>query len=289
MNPTRGDKGVTRVGNREFAWGARTYVMAILNVTPDSFSGDGVGQNMDVAIRKAVQFQRDGADILDIGGESSRPRNAYPDATEVPAQEEIERVVPAIEAVAARVDIPISVDTWKAEVAQAAIQAGASLVNDVWGFKRDPRMASVVARAGTPAVLMHNQDGTDYDDLVPDVIAGLRQSLEIATSAGVSPYNIILDPGIGFGKTAEHSLEIQRRLHEFGVLGRPILVGTSRKSTIGLVLDLPVDQRLEGTAATVALSIAGGADIVRVHDVKEMVRVVRMSDAIVRGWSRHGA
>ena len=289
MNPTRGDKGVTRVGNREFAWGARTYVMAILNVTPDSFSGDGVGKNMDLAIRRAVQFQRDGADILDIGGESSRPRNAYPDATEVPAQEEIQRVAPVIEAVAARVDIPISVDTWKAEVAQAAIQAGASLVNDVWGFKRDPRMASVVARAGVPAVLMHNQDGTDYDDLVPDVIAGLRQSVEMATSAGVLPYNIILDPGIGFGKTAEHSLEIQRRLHEFGVLGRPILVGTSRKSTIGLVLDLPVDQRLEGTAATVALSIAGGADIVRVHDVKEMVRVVRMSDAIVRGWSRHGA
>ncbi|MCI0795861.1 MAG: dihydropteroate synthase, partial [Chloroflexi bacterium] len=191
MNPTRGDKGVTRVGNREFAWGARTYVMAILNVTPDSFSGDGVGQNMDVAIRKAVQFQRDGADILDIGGESSRPRNAYPDATEVPAQEEIERVVPVIEAVAARVDIPISVDTRKSEVAQAAIQAGASLVNDVWGFKRDPRMASVVARAGVPAVLMHNQDGTDYDDLVPDVIAGLRQSVEMATSAGVLPYNII--------------------------------------------------------------------------------------------------
>lgn len=289
MNPTRVDKGVTRVGDREFAWGARTYVMAILNVTLDSFSGDGVGKNMDLAIRRAVQFQRDGADILDIGGESSRPRNAYPDATEVPAQEEIQRVAPVIEAVAARVDIPISVDTWKAEVAQAAIRAGASLVNDVWGFKRDPRMASTVAGAGVPAVLMHNQDGTDYDDLVPDVIAGLRQSLEIATSAGVLPYNIILDPGIGFGKTAEHSLEIQRRLHEFGVLGRPILMGTSRKSTIGLVLDLPVDQRLEGTAATVALSIAGGADIVRVHDVKEMVRVVRMSDAIVRGWSRHGA
>ena len=281
--------GLTVSNGETLVWGVRTYVMGIINVTPDSFSGDGLGGDVAAAVDLALRFQDEGADILDIGGESSRPRNAYPNATEVPAQEEIERVLPVIEAVAARVDIPISVDTWKAEVAQAAIRAGASLVNDVWGFKRDPRMASTVASVGVPAVLMHNQDVTDYDDLVPDVIAGLRQSLEIATSAGVLPYNIILDPGIGFGKTAEHSLEIQRRLHEFGVLGRPILMGTSRKSTIGLVLDLPVDQRLEGTAATVALSIAGGADIVRVHDVKEMVRVVRMSDAIVRGWSRHGA
>ena len=288
MNLTQADRGVTRIGNREFSWGARTYVMGILNVTPDSFSGDGFGTDMDAAIRSAVQMQGNGADILDIGGESSRPRTAYPDALEITAQEEIQRVVPVIEAVAARVDRPISVDTWKAEVAVAAIEAGAAMVNDIWGFKRDPEMAYTVAKAGVPAVLMHNQQGTAYDDLLPDLISELGRSLEIALAAGVPAENVILDPGIGFGKTAEQNLEIQRGLHEFKALGRPLLIGTSRKSTIGLVLDLPVDQRLEGTAATVALSIAGGADIVRVHDVKEMVRVARMSDAIVRGWSRNG-
>lgn len=289
MSPAKAQRSVTRIGNRMFIWGARTYVMGILNVTPDSFSGDGIGTNMDAALRMAEQFQIDGADILDIGGESSRPRSAYPKAREIPADEEIERVAPIIEAVATRVDIPVSVDTWKAEVAEAAIQAGASLVNDIWGLKRDPDMASVIAEGGVAAVLMHNQEGTDYDDLVPDVISELRKCLDIATAAGIPPESIILDPGIGFGKTPEHNLEIQRRLLEFGALGRPILMGTSRKSTIGLVLDLPVEDRLEGTSATVALSVAGGADIVRVHDVKEMARVVRMSDAIVRGWSRNGA
>ena len=289
MNLNQTHLGSTRIGNRVFTWGDKTFVMGILNVTPDSFSGDGVGTDLDIAIKRAVQIQQEGADLIDIGGESSRPISAFPEAREIPAQEEIERIVPVIQAVASRVDIPISVDTWKAEVAQAAIQTGASLVNDIWGFKRDPEIARVVARAGVPAVLMHNQDGTAYDDLVPDVMAELRKCLEIATNAGIPTEDIILDPGIGFGKTPEHNLEIQRRLSEFTALGRPILMGTSRKSTIGLVLDLPVEDRIEGTAATVALSVAGGADIVRVHDVKEMVRVVRMSDAIMRGWSRDGS
>ena len=289
MNLNQTHLGSTRIGNRVFTWGGKTFVMGILNVTPDSFSGDGVGTDLDIAIKRAVQIQQEGADLIDIGGESSRPISAFSEAREIPAQEEIERIVPVIQAVASRVDIPISVDTWKAEVAQAAIQTGASLVNDIWGFKRDPEIARVVARAGVPAVLMHNQYGTAYDDLVPDVMAELRKCLEIATNACIPTEDIILDPGIGFGKTPEHNLEIQRRLSEFTALGRPILMGTSRKSTIGLVLDLPVEDRIEGTAATVALSVAGGADIGRGHDVKEMVRVVRMSDAIVRGWSRDGS
>jgi dihydropteroate synthase len=289
MNLSQPYKGFTRIGNRVFTWGTRTFVMGILNVTPDSFSGDGVGTDLDIAIKRAVQIQQEGADLIDIGGESSRPVSAYPEAKEIPAQEEIERIMPVIQAVASRVDIPISVDTWKAEVAQSAIQAGASLVNDIWGFKRDQEIAPVVAKSGVPAVLMHNQNGTTYADLVPDVMAELGKCLDIATNAGIPTENIILDPGIGFGKTAEHNLEIQRRLSEFTALGRPILMGTSRKSTIGLVLGLPEEDRVEGTAATVALSVAGGADIVRVHDVKEMVRVVRMSDAVVRGWSRDGS
>lgn len=289
MNSTQAPRGTTRIGNREFSWGAKTYVMGILNITPDSFSGDGIGTDLDAAIKKAEQMQLDGADILDIGGESSRPVWAYPEAREIPVEEEIERIVPVIQAVTDRIDIPVSVDTWKAEVAEAAIQAGASLVNDIWGFKRDPEIAKVVAKAGVPAVLMHNQEGTDYDNLVPDIISALGECLKIASEAGVPRENIILDPGIGFGKNAEQNLEVQRRLGEFAELGRPILIGTSRKSTIGLVLDLPVEDRVEGTAATVALSIAGGADIVRVHDVKEMVRVAIMSDAIVRGWSRSDA
>ena len=193
-------------------------------------------------------------------------------------------VLPAIKAMAGALQIPISIDTYKAEVARQAIAAGASMINDVWALGRDPDIAGVAAEAGVAVVLMHNQEGTEYDDLVPDVIEALRRATESAVGAGIDPNNIILDPGMGFGKTAEQSLEVLRRLDELGELGRPLLVGTSRKSTIGYVLDLPADQRLEGTAATVALSIAGGADMVRVHDVKEMVRVARMSDAVVRGW-----
>ena len=195
-------------------------------------------------------------------------------------------MIPVIEALAPALDIPVSVDTYKAVVARAALQAGASMINDVWGFRRDPEMARLAADAGVPVVLMHNQEHTRYDDVVPDVVRALGCMRDSAMAAGVARENIILDPGMGFGKTAEHNLEILRRLDEFCELNAPILVGMSRKSTIGYVLDLPVEDRLEGTAATVALSVAFGADIVRVHDVKEMARVAKMSDAVVRGWKR---
>ena len=236
-----------------------------------------------------MEFQQDGADIIDIGGESTRPPSIYKDSVPLSADEESARVVPVIEAVARETDLPLSIDTYKAVVARAAVEAGASMLNDVWAFQRDPDMRKVAADTGLPVVLMHNQHGTAYTDLVPDVVDSLRQRAEAAVIAGVRRENIILDPGIGFGKTAEHNLEVLRRLDELDVLGLPLLVGMSRKSTIGYVLDLPVDERVEGTAATVALSIVGGADIVRVHDVKAMVRVARMTDAVVRGWSRSDA
>ena len=282
-------RGITDIGGRRFAWGERTYVMGVINVTPDSFSNDGVGGDVDAAVRMAAQFQEDGADIIDVGGESTRPPGIYGNSKPVSVDEELGRVVPMIEAIKRETDLPVSIDTYKAAVAQAAIEAGASIINDVWAFQRDPEMRKVAADAVMPVVLMHNQVGTEYDDVVPDVIEGLRQRVDAALVGGVRPENIIVDPGMGFGKTAEQNLEILRRLGEFGALGLPLLVGMSRKSTIGFVLGLPVDDRVEGTAATVALSIAGGADIVRVHDVKEMARVARMTDAVVRGWSQDDA
>ncbi len=279
-------RGETAVGNRTFDWGARTYVMGVLNVTPDSFSGDGVGGNVNAAVRRALAFQEAGADLIDVGGESTRPASIYPGAAPVTAAEETARVLPVIEALAYVLDIPVSIDTHKAEVARRAVAAGAAMINDQWALARDPEIGHVAAEAGVPVVLMHNQEGTGYRDLVPDVIAGLQRAIDRAQAAGIAFKNIIVDPGMGFGKTAEHNLELLRRLDELDVLGRPVLVGMSRKSTIGYVLDLPVDDRVEGTAATVAFSVAAGADVVRVHDVREMVRVARMSDAIVRGWSQ---
>ena len=279
----------TTIGSRAFRWGSRTYIMGVLNITPDSFSGDGIGSDIDAAVEQALRFQAEGADIIDIGGESTRPASVYSDAAPISADEETSRVIPVIESLAQRLHIPISIDTYKAEVARAALHAGAAMINDVWGFRRDPEMAQVAADADVPVVLMHNQSHTRYANLVPDVIAGLREMMDRAVEAGVRRENIILDPGMGFGKTAEHNLEILRRLDEFRALDAPLLVGMSRKSTIGYVLDLPVEERLEGTAATVALSVAFGADIVRVHDVKEMARVARMSDAVVRGWSQGDA
>ena len=278
------DLGETVIGGVPFVWGSRTYVMGVVNVTPDSFSGDGVGSDAETAMAQALRFQEWGADIIDVGGESTRPPAIYSGSEPVTEDKEASRVVPAIEAMAGVLSIPISVDTYKAGVARQAIAAGASMINDVWALRRDPDIGGVAAEADVPVVLMHNQDGTDYDDLVPDVIETLARLAESAVQAGIDGDNVILDPGMGFGKTAEQSLEVLRRLDELTALGRPLLVGTSRKSTIGYVLDLPVEERLEGTAATVALSIAGGADIVRVHDVKEMARVARMSDAVVRGW-----
>ena len=271
--------GTTRWGRWKLAWGKRTYVMGIINATPDSFSGDGLEYNVESAVEQGLRFQAEGADIVDVGGESTRPGS-----TQVDAEEETRRILPVIRGLASSLDIPISVDTYKSEVARAAIDAGASIINDVWGLKHDPDMAALAAKEGVPVVLMHNQNGTDYADLVTDVMSGLRSSLGLALEAGVPVENVILDPGMGFGKTAEHNLEILRRLAEFKAIGRPLLVGMSRKRTIGYVLDAPVDDRVEGTAATVALSVANGADIVRVHDVKVMARVARMSDAVVRGW-----
>jgi len=266
-----------RIGGREFHWGARTYVMGILNVTPDSFSGDGV-TDLENAVSQAQQMQQDGADLIDIGGESTRPETwAGPGLS---SQDELARVIPVLERVVAALAVPVSIDTYKAAVAERAVAAGAALVNDVWGLRRDPEMAATVARAGVPVVLMHNNPGGGYRDLIGEIAASLRESVELARSAGVTEDRIIVDPGIGFGKTHEENLEIIRRLPELRRLGFPLLIGASRKSFIGTTLALPAGERLEGTAAAIALSIAGGADIVRVHDVKAMVRVARMADAI---------
>jgi dihydropteroate synthase len=269
-------------------WGRRTYIMGIINVTPDSFSGDGLGGDLAAIVAQARRFEAEGADLLDVGAESTRP--GYRPLDEAA---ELARLIPAIQAIAAATALPISVDTYKSGVARQAVQAGAAIINDVWGLKFDPAVARVAAETNAPLILMHNQETRQYRDLLPDIFASLRHSVAVARDAGVPDANIVLDPGIGFGKTPDHNLEILDRLDEFKNLGYqtmdyPLLIGTSRKSTIGLVLDLPVDQRVEGTAAAVALSIARGADIVRVHDVKEMVRVSHMSDAIIRGWRPEG-
>jgi dihydropteroate synthase len=272
------DLGTTICGDREFRWGERTYIMGILNVTPDSFSGDGLGSDVEAAVAQAVRLVDEGADILDVGGESTRP-----DSASISADEELCRVIPVIEKLVGQVDVPVSIDTYKSGVARRALEAGASMINDVWGLRRDPALAALVAEWGVPLVISANQRETDYGDIVPAVLDSLRWGIDRAVEAGVARENIIVDPGIGFGKTLEGNLEVLRRLDELKQLNRPILLGTSRKSMIGMVLDLPADQRIEGTAATVALGIAGGADIVRVHDVMQMSRVVRMADAVVRG------
>ena len=270
---------LTVANGEKLVWGQRTYVMGIINVTPDSFSGDGLGSDVPAIVDLARRFQDEGADILDVGAESTRPGH-----DPITADEELKRLLPALEAVAGAVNLPISVDTYKAPVAREALRGGACIVNDIWGLKADPHLAEVAAEAGAALVMMHNQKGTQYADLVPDVLASLEASVAVALNAGVAKENIVIDPGIGFGKNPDQNIEVLQNLGRFKSLGCPLLVGTSRKSTLGLLLELPADQRLEGTAATVALAIAGGADIVRVHDVKEMVRVCRVTDAIVRGW-----
>jgi dihydropteroate synthase len=258
--------------------GERTLIMGILNVTPDSFSDGGKFDQLDVAIAHAREMVSEGADIIDIGGESTRPQTW--DEAPLSAEEELRRIMPVLERLLQEVDVPISIDTYKAETARVALKAGAHMVNDVWGFQRDPDLAKVSASHDVPVILMHNQDGTEYQDLMGDVIRSLRQSVKIAEDAGVRPDQVIIDPGIGFGKTTEQNLVVLRRMDELRSLGKPILLGTSRKSVVGKTLNLPVDQRLEGTGATVAWGIANGADIVRVHDVREMSRVARMIDAI---------
>lgn len=283
------------LGQHELVWGTRTYVMGILNVTPDSFSGDGLLAENDVvaaAMAQARGFAAAGADILDIGGESTRPG-----AEPVGVEEELRRVLPVVQAASAELDVLISIDTYKSAVAEQALQHGAQIVNDVWGLKADPQLAGVAARAGAAVVLMHNRSswahteikqglggryiGVPYEDLLQDVGRELLDSAAIAREAGIPEEKIILDPGIGFGKTVEQNLELINRLDEVRSLGYPVLLGPSRKSFIGYTLDLPPDERLEGTAAAVAVGIARGADIVRVHDVAPLVRVARMTDAIL--------
>ncbi|AEG13861.1 dihydropteroate synthase [Desulfofundulus kuznetsovii DSM 6115] len=262
---------------KELVLGERTLVMGILNVTPDSFSDGGRFSDPSRAVEHAHRLVEDGADIIDLGGESTRPGH-----TPVTAEEEMRRVIPVLEKLVQEISVPISVDTTKAAVAREALEIGAHIINDQWALRADPEMAAVVARYDAPVILMHNQKGTEYKDLMGDIIRFFRESIALALEAGISPEKIIIDPGIGFGKTVEQNLEVMNRLSELACLGLPVLLGTSRKSMIGKTLDLPVDQRVEGTAATVAVGIAAGVDIVRVHDVREMVRVARMTDAMVR-------
>jgi dihydropteroate synthase len=286
-----------KIGNHTFQWGSKTYVMGILNVTPDSFSGDGIiarGDAVELAVEQANDFVSYGAAILDVGGESTRP-GSQP----VGVDEEIERVIPVIEAL--KREIPhglISIDTYKARVAEEAFKIGAHILNDVWGLRADPELAFVAAAHNIPVILMHNRStptsvevrerlgnaylGSTYENLIEDVKRELLSSVDLALKAGITESDIILDPGIGFGKTREHNLELINRLDEIRALGFPVLLGPSRKSFIGFTLDLPPDQRVEGTAATVAVGITRGADMIRVHDVKEMARVATMTDAIVR-------
>ncbi|MFC1878832.1 dihydropteroate synthase [Chloroflexota bacterium] len=292
------------IHGRQFDWGRRTFLMGILNLTADSFSGDGLLADdqsepsteagmLAAALEQARQFVDAGVDILDVGGESTRP-GAQP----VSVEEELARVLPVVKALTSELDVPVSIDTYKAPVAQAALQAGASLVNDVWGFHADPDLAEVVARFQVPVILMHNRSswahadikerlggryiGMEYENLLEDVKRELLESVELAHAAGIVDAHIILDPGIGFGKTVEQNLALVDRLDEVRALGYPVLLGPSRKSFIGYTLDLPPDQRVEGTAAAITIGIDRGADIVRVHDVPYLARVMRMTDAIVR-------
>jgi len=268
-----------RIGDRTFIWGARTYVMGIINVTPDSFSGDGI---LDPARAGAlaVRLVEEGADLVDIGAESTRP-----DHEPIDAAEEWRRLEHSLLAVRRLVDVPVTVDTSKAAVAERAFHAGADALNDVRGLRGDPDLAAVLAASGKPAILMHNQRGREFGgDVIADTHAGLEVSLNLALRAGASEANLIVDPGFGFGWGPARSLDLLRRLGELRSLGRPLLLGTSRKSTIGTVLDRTANQRQWGTAATLALAVAQGVDIVRVHEVAEMKQVVRMADAVVRGW-----
>ncbi|HEU0291596.1 MAG TPA: dihydropteroate synthase [Anaerolineales bacterium] len=287
-----------QIGNHTFHWGSRTYVMGILNVTPDSFSGDGLmanGDRIELALRQAEYFLHHQADILDVGGESTRP-GSQP----VTPDQELERVIPVIQAIKNNFpDALISIDTHKAKVAEEAFKAGAQILNDVWALRADPELAPVAKKFNVPVILMHNRSnpasvevraqlgnayiGSEYENLIEDVKRELLASVDLATKAGIEDRHIILDPGIGFGKTREHNLGLINRLDEIRALGYPVLLGPSRKSFIGFTLDLPPDERVEGTAATIAIGIARGADIIRVHDVKEIGRVARMTDAIVRG------
>lgn len=266
-----------KIGNKEFILGERTYVMGILNVTPDSFSDGGKYNEIECALKHADELIGYGADIIDIGGESTRPGFEV-----VSVEEEIKRVVPIIKAIKEKFDIVISIDTYKSRTAEEAIKAGADIINDVWGFKKDKDMASVAAKYNVPCILMHNRFEGLYTNLMEDVLTDLRESINIALEAGVKKENIILDPGIGFAKTYEENLIVMNNLEEIKKLGYPLLLGTSRKSMIGLTLDLPVNDRVEGTLATTVIGIMKGCEFIRVHDVLENKRVCLMTDKIMK-------
>lgn len=265
-----------QIGNRDFD--SHTYVMGILNVTPDSFSDGGKFNGIDAALGHAEKLVRDGADIIDIGGESTRPNY-----TQISDDEEIERVVPVIEKIKNEFNVPVSVDTYKHKVAKAAIDAGADMINDIWGLKYDNgEMADLIAKSGLPCCLMHNRRDTDYKSFIEDVIADLRETVQTAKNAGIADGKILLDPGIGFAKSYEQNLIMIKNISRLHELGYPVLLGTSRKSVIGLTLDLPADKRIEGTVATTVLAVVNGCRFVRVHDVLENKRAILMTEAILR-------
>src|SRR5215472_6043115 len=263
------------IGGARFQWGSRVYVMGIVNATPDSFSGDGV-LDADAAVRQALRMVDEGADMIDVGGESTRPGHEP-----VSVEEELGRVLPVLRRLCPVATVPVSIDTWKPEVAEVAVAEGASIVNDVWGLQRSPGLAALAARRGTGLVLMHNQRGTAYEsDLMDEVRASLRRSLEVALAAGVPRERVLLDPGVGFGKTALQGVEVLRRFAELAELGQPLLVGVSRKSFLERVFGLRLEDRLPGTIASVTAAVLRGADVVRVHDVAEVVRAVRVAEAL---------
>ena len=269
---------IAEIGGHRFEWGSRTYVMGIVNVTPDSFSGDGLADDPEAAVAQGLRMVEEGADLLDVGGESTRPGHVP-----ISAGEEIARTEEVVRRLSKESGMPVSIDTYKIDVAEAAVATGATIVNDVWGLARTPVLAELAARHECALVVMHNQDGTEYPgDVMTEVKRFLRASVNAAIAAGVARERILVDPGIGFGKTADQNWEVMRRLEELRELGQPVLIGTSRKSFIGKLLDVPVTDRVEGTAATVTAAILRGADVVRVHDVREMVRVVRVADRMSR-------
>ena len=265
-----------KIGNKIFEPSEKTYVMGILNVTPDSFSDGGSYTSIDKAMEQAEKMIQQGTDIIDVGGESTRPGHV-----QIGDEEEIKRVVPVIREIKKKFDIPVSIDTYKSVVAKAALEAGADLLNDIWGFRYDEKMAELAAEYDVPVCLMHNRDNLDYDDFMEDVKKDLQISLDIAEKYGVKKENIMLDPGVGFGKTYEQNLMVMNHLEEIVDMGYPVLLGTSRKSVIGLTLDLPVDEREEGTLATSVLGAIKGCQFVRVHDVEKNVRALKMTDAIL--------
>ena len=268
-----------KIGNREFQTTGKTYIMGILNVTPDSFSDGGRWNQLDVALRHVEDMLNEGMDVVDVGGESTRP--GY---TKISDQEEIDRVAPVIEAIKARFDVPISLDTYKSGVARAGIAAGADLINDIWGLKYDPEMARMIADAGLPCCLMHNRDTASYAEFFPEMLEDLKETLRLADAAGIHRDKIILDPGVGFAKSLENNLECVRRLGDLiRAFDLPVLLGTSRKSMIGLTLNLPSDQRVEGTVATSVMAAMAGCMFVRVHDVQANARAVKMTEAICHG------